>query len=166
MQMKTRAIALSGAAAVGLAGVGLAAGVALADSGSTPTPTPKSSASAAPPAAAGKAAKKGNGKGKPALAGQHILHGEFVTKNKSSVVTVDMQRGSVTAVSPTSITLKSADGFTATYAVTAGAKVRMHGGGKTIADVKVGDAATVLASKNGTALSVTKLSVGEAKKSD
>src|ERR1700730_6716369 len=47
------------------------------------------------------------------------LHGEFVVpRSGGGYQTDDMQRGSVTAVSTSSITVKSADGFTKTYQVT------------------------------------------------
>jgi len=47
-----------------------------------------------------------------------VEHGEVTIKGKDDKpVVVDIQRGQVTAVSPTSISLKSEDGFTATYTV-------------------------------------------------
>ena len=47
-----------------------------------------------------------------------MLHGEGVIEDADgSFVTVRMQEGDVTAVSATSITVKSADGYTSTYAL-------------------------------------------------
>jgi hypothetical protein len=46
--------------------------------------------------------------------------------DKTAFVTHDAIRGEVTTISPTSITVKAADGVTQTYAVTATTKVRLH----------------------------------------
>lgn len=155
MTIKKRVIAGSAVAAAGIAGAGLAAGVALADPGpASPTPTP----SASPQAVTGHGKHKGKHDG--AIDAKHMLHGEFVTKAKTGYATFDTQRGSITAVSATSISLKSADGFTATYAVTADAKVRKNGAGATITEVKTGDLARVVASKNGSTLTVKGLVIG------
>ncbi len=51
------------------------------------------------------------------------LHATWVTKNKKGVVTHEAIRGAVTALTATSITVKAADGFSQTYAVSAGTKV-------------------------------------------
>ena len=49
-----------------------------------------------------------------------VLHGEAVVEQPDgTLVTVRMQEGEATAVSATSITLVSTDGFTATYVITA-----------------------------------------------
>jgi hypothetical protein len=64
------------------------------------------------------------------------LHGEFVVqKDGGGYQTLATQSGSVTAVSSTSITVKSADGYTRTYVVNSDTKVNR--GGK-IADIKTG----------------------------
>lgn len=157
MTIKKRVIAGSAVAAAGIAGAGLAAGVALADPGpATPAPTPSASPQAA-------AHSKHKGKHDGAVGAKHMLHGEFVTKAKTGYATFDTQQGSITAVSATSVSLKSADGFTATYAVTADAKVRKNGAGATITEVKTGDVARVVASKNGSALTVKGLVIGAGK---
>jgi hypothetical protein len=72
------------------------------------------------------------------------IHGQ-VTEPKSGggYQTLDIQRGSVTAVSSSSITVKSADGFTATYAVTSSTEVNAQAAG--IATVKVGNTVEVVA---------------------
>jgi hypothetical protein len=52
------------------------------------------------------------------IGGGGVLHGEFVTpKPGGGYQTVQVQRGTATAVSSTAITVKSADGFSRTYAV-------------------------------------------------
>ena len=65
------------------------------------------------------------------------IHGQMVVpKPGGGYQTVDSQRGTVTAVNTSSITIKSADGFTKTYAVTP--KTVVEAGRDGIGDVKVG----------------------------
>jgi hypothetical protein len=48
-----------------------------------------------------------------------VLHGQVtIQKPGGGYETLDVQRGTVTAVSATSLTVKSTDGYTTTYAVT------------------------------------------------
>ncbi len=80
------------------------------------------------------------------------IHGEFVVpKQGGGYQTIDTQRGKVTAVSNTSITLKSSDGFTKTYTVTSSTIVNAKRDG--IGSVKVGDQAAVSATVSGGAAS-------------
>ena len=53
------------------------------------------------------------------LLGGTALHGDVTTNAGGSVQALVFQRGEVTAVSSTSVTLKSSDGFTGTYGVNA-----------------------------------------------
>lgn len=89
------------------------------------------------------------------------LHGEFVTgKSGGGYETVDVQNGQVTAVSTTSITVKSADGFTKSYAVTSSTIVDAQRDG--IGSVKVGNQAAVQATVTGstaTAISIEDLTL-------
>jgi hypothetical protein len=67
-----------------------------------------------------------------------VIHGQLTEpKPGGGYQTVDVQRGSVTAVSASSITVKSADGFSATYAVSSSTEVNAMAAG--IGTVKVGD---------------------------
>ena len=78
----------------------------------------------------------GPGMGGPGMGG--ALHGEFVVqKADGTYQTVDMQGGAVTAVSTSAITVKSVDGFSKSYEVTASTIVNAARDG--IASVKVGD---------------------------
>lgn len=99
------------------------------------------------------------GFGGPGIFG--AVHGQIVMpKPGGGYQTVDIQRGTVTAVSSTSITLKSADGFTKTYAVTSSTLVDAQRSG--IGSVKTGNEATVVATQNGstaTASSITDLTL-------
>jgi hypothetical protein len=134
-------IAIAGAVGAAIVGVGTAA---LATSGPTTTPgkpAPKSDH---------KTSKSADGKNHGRNAVRHALHAQWVTPNKDgkTFVTHDAIRGSVTAVSPTSITIQSADKKSETYTVTSATKVRTRTNGKgakaTISQVHVGDKAFVI----------------------
>jgi len=70
-----------------------------------------------------------------------------VTKHtrKHGDITLLVQRGEVTAVSPTSISLKSKDGYSHSYVITDRTKVREQGEAVDLSDVKVGERAMVVA---------------------
>jgi hypothetical protein len=72
------------------------------------------------------------------------LHGEFVVpKSGGGYQTLVVQRGTVSAVSSSTLSVKSADGFSATYAVGADALVNAARDG--LGSVKKGDEVSVLA---------------------
>jgi hypothetical protein len=121
------------AGALGLAGCGVAAGTPatvassdLADEAAAlqtvgfdtglaagPSPAPSASDSASDGAA------KGKGK-HPRLAvrrylRKNTLHGSVTVQGKDGVKTIAVQRGTITAVTSTSISVKSTDGFTETW---------------------------------------------------
>jgi hypothetical protein len=86
------------------------------------------------------------------------VHGEFVTPNGTGFRTLAMQRGQVTKVSSGSLTVKSADGFTRTYAVDENTLV--NAGRDGIGDVKEGDTVGVMAVVNGDPASAMRISDG------
>jgi hypothetical protein len=58
------------------------------------------------------------GKGRRALRVQlrkNVLHGEAVVQTKNGVQTIEVQRGRITAVTGTTVTVASTDGFTETW---------------------------------------------------
>src|SRR5258708_39143362 len=58
------------------------------------------------------------GGGGPAAVGPTSLHGEFVVPDGAGGYTTELtQTGSVTAISPTSITIRSEDGYSQTYVI-------------------------------------------------
>ena len=76
------------------------------------------------------------------------VHGQFVVpKPGGGYQTIDTQRGSVTAVNSTSITVKSADGFVKTYQVRSSTNVDAQRNG--IASVKTGHQVMVTATDSG-----------------
>jgi hypothetical protein len=131
-----------------------ATGVALASD--SPTPSPSGST-----AAPGQDNQKREGvpglrrhggmglRGGPGFGGglagpMGALHGEFVVpKQGGGYQTLVVQRGTATSVSSSTITVKSADGFSATYSVGADALVNAARDG--LGSVKKGDEVTVLA---------------------
>lgn len=133
--------------AVATLGVGVIAGVAVAATGTAPSTAPSSAASNSAAAKGDPVKHDGKSKGKGMLA-RRAVHGEFVVKGKDGkYVTTAAQRGAVTAVSPTSVTVRSEDGFTATYVINVDTRIRKDGEKAAIGAVKVDDTVTVLAVK-------------------
>lgn len=88
------------------------------------------------------------------------LHGELVVAGKDGkTVDVAVQRGQVTAVSPTSITLRSTDGFSRTYVLTTDSKIHVGKTTSTVADVQTGAQGAVVATKDGAAYDVRRLTL-------
>ena len=141
----TRKIAL-GVAGVVAAGVLGTAGVAAATSSDS---APAPSASATPSSSAAPSSDHPRAKrAKRALIGRG-MHGEWVVKGKDGKpVTLETIRGTVSAVSSSSVTVKAEDGFTATFATNADTKVR-GGGADSLGDVKAGAKAAVVGVKSG-----------------
>ncbi len=155
---------LGGGVAVAVA---TAVSVASIASAQSPSPQPSVSASAAAPKAPtgpgggpGFGGKRGPvGFGGLGPGSGRALHGEFVTaKPGGGFQTVDIQQGQVTAVSTSSITVKSDDGFTKSYTVTASTLVDAQRDG--IGSVKVGDTVSIAATVNGGAATATDITDG------
>ena len=84
------------------------------------------------------------------------VHGQFVVpKSGGGYQTIDTQRGSVTAVSPTSITVKSADGFSKTYQVVSSTNVDAQRDG--ISTVKAGHQVAVTATVSGSTVTASSI---------
>lgn len=81
-----------------------------------------------------------------------VLRGDLtVLRPDGTTMVIHEERGRITAVSASSITVKGADGVSATFAVTADTKVRVRLRAATIGDLKVGDRATIFGTKDGAA---------------
>ncbi|HEX5400882.1 MAG TPA: hypothetical protein VFX16_01125 [Pseudonocardiaceae bacterium] len=134
---------VAGSVALALAGIG--GGVAFAAGGSSSaTPTP---AATAHPHRAGARARLE----------RRVEHGELTVRTAKGPQVVDVQRGQVTAVSATSVTVKSRDGFSATYVVGSTSKVRAAKKQATITAVKTGDKVGVVAVRSGGVVTVRRL---------
>ena len=134
-------LAVGGAVTAAIVGIGTAS---VATSGGTLTSGDPVTASAATADRPG-----GPMRGHPMA--RRALHGTWVTRDGSDgqgFVTHSEIRGSVTAVSSTSITVKAADGFSATYVVNGDTKVRERadkkGTSSDISKIKSGDSVAVL----------------------
>ena len=80
---------------------------------------------------------------------KHVEHGSVTISTKNGDETIDVQRGTITAISSTSMTVKSADGFTLTW--TFGDKMRVLENRSTIqpSDVTAGETVGVAGEKSG-----------------
>jgi len=156
-----RPFILGGVAAAALLGGASAALAATAQTGSPPAAPRVAAATPAPPHAqpggsgqggapfgkAGRGLRRFGGPRRGAgLSG--ALHGQIVVATPSGgYQTEDIQTGQVTAVSATSVTLRSADGFTKTYAITRSTIVEAQRAG--IGSVTTGNEASLLATVSG-----------------
>lgn len=141
---KMKALVVGGSAVAALLAVG---GVAYAADATAPSSAP--AASTAQP----EKPKAAHHKGLLARA----EHGEFTARVGKQDGVFDMQRGLVTQVSATSITVKSPDGFTATYAIDPASKIREDKKAATIGDVKTGDRVQLIATKSGSTATVKRI---------
>jgi hypothetical protein len=181
---RTRTITLTlGSLAAGAILATGVTGLALADDQSTPAPTASSSAGTTSDSTAPDARRDdgrgmggrgsddrhgGPGRGMHGMRGGlmgEALHSEAVVKAEDGTITTVRQiRGTVTAVSGTSITVKAEDGYSSTFAVTADTEVRVglpergtDPSTDTMADVAVGDVAHVHGTVSGDTATATRL---------
>ncbi|MGH3738641.1 MAG: hypothetical protein ACRDT6_24010 [Micromonosporaceae bacterium] len=75
---------------------------------------------------------------RPGYLGKRVLHGELVISTKNGPRTVLVQRGTITAVDADSVTVKSADGYTLTWAFGDKLRVRQRGKQLDVSALKVG----------------------------
>lgn len=148
--LRTRKALLAGAVVVALSG----AGAALAWSAGPPSATPSPSPSASPSTPG----HEGRGATPDASQRPQFQHGESVVKKADGTFqTVLGQRGTVEAVSSTSITVRSGDGFTQAYTVNADTRVTRNG---TIADIATGDVVRVAGVRDGDTATAQRITGG------
>ena len=153
---RTRRVATAAAwVAAGALGATALTGLAVAsDRTSGATGRPAGATATGPPGSTGPGGASGRaGAARRAGVLKNLLHGQFTTKAADGTTVVDVQRGSLTAASATSITVVSTDGFSATYAVTSGTTVRKARRTVPASTLAVGDEVVVRASA-GTAVVV------------
>jgi hypothetical protein len=135
MFRRTAALVASGAVALG--------GVALL------APHPASAADRVVASLGDQAAGKGPGRLMDRADRQELRKTGHVTvtrdTKKHGTVTVLVQVGEITTISPTSVTLTSKDGYIHSYVLTAKTKVKQKGANVSPSDVKVGQKALVVA---------------------
>jgi hypothetical protein len=139
---RTTKLVAAGIGTLALAG-GIGAGVSYA---ADPTTSPTGAPSASPTAK--------QHQHRPLLA--RALHGEVTLAGPEHRV-VDFQRGTVEAVSATSLTVKSNDGFTATYVLGSQTLVHKARTAATVADIHSKARVRVLATKDGTTLTAQRV---------
>lgn len=100
------------------------------------------------------------------------LHGEFVMERDGSTVTMVIQRGVIEAVSETSITVKSTDGFSQEYTLNPDTEIRkltepaadgtfQRPADATAADLAVGDKVHIAGTKDGDAVTAVHVIAGD-----
>jgi hypothetical protein len=174
--MKLRVVlataALGAAALLGLTACGQAAGdtlspdaTALTAVGFTTDDLATSPYADPQPSASGAAATKPHplrpGRLRRELA-RHVLHGEVVVQTKDGDKTIDVQRGTVTAVTGTTVTVKSPDGFTGTWAFGDPLRVVQHGQKADKSAVKTGEEIGVAGVKNGSTVTANLIVIPKA----
>jgi hypothetical protein len=137
-----RKIAVAAAVAVAIAAVGAVAIYA----GSTANSTQQSG----PAGGFGRGAMRGPGAGSPSGA----LHGDFTVASDGGYLTERMQTGTVSAPSANSVTVKSEDGYTQTYAIDSSTE--------TPGNLANGSTVTVIAKAPAGAGTATALSIADA----
>ena len=161
--LRIRKALLAGVVALALTGTGVAIAWSASDS---PSPSPSPSESAP-------------GKPDKAQRPQHLHSESVVKKADGTFETVLSQQGTVDAVSETSVTVKSEDGFTQTYAVNADTRIvkfpapaadgtpakgddgkRLKPSEVTIAEIATGEAVRMSGVKNGDSVTAEKIVEG------
>lgn len=80
---------------------------------------------------------------------RNTLHAEAVVKTEEGTKTVVAQRGSVTAVDATSVTVKSSDGFTLTWKISDSSRVIVNRAKADLSAITVGTEVGVAGAKDG-----------------
>jgi hypothetical protein len=164
--MELPKIIFAGVSTVALAG-GIGAGLAYADTPSDePTSNPTTTATSSPaetPAAEPSGRRAQNGFRKPLVRRQlrfiaRSLHGEVTLAGEEHRV-IAFQRGAVTKVNRTSVTVKSNDGFVETYVLSDGTNVRENGDQAKLSDIDPSDRVLVVATKDDSTLNARRVIV-------
>jgi hypothetical protein len=111
-----------------------------------PTPAPSASAASAP----GGKVRKHRAAARRFLRG-NTLHGEVTVQGKDGVKTIVVQRGTVTAVTSTSVSVKSTDGFAETWTFAGKLKVVQDSKAVQTSSLKTGAEIGVAGTKDGSA---------------
>ncbi|HWC83404.1 MAG TPA: hypothetical protein VG756_25900 [Pseudonocardiaceae bacterium] len=159
MMKRTKTGLVVGAAVLAIGGIGGGVAFAAGDSG------PATPLSAALTASTSGSAPSSTAPGAPGSTPKHrkhpllrrVEHAEATLNTKQGPKVIDLQRGAVTAVSPTSVTVRSKDGYTETYAVAPTSKVRQDKKDSTISAVRTGDQVLVVGTKQGDTVTVNRL---------
>lgn len=143
---RIRRIALGGAVVLGSAGIGGASFAALSGGGASATTSTNTPATGTP--ATGTPSAKGQKVHQ--FIRRHTVDATFTIKTKNGYETLDLARGTVGSISPTSITVDSPNGSTLTASITSATKFH----NTSVNQLANGDKVGVLAS-NGVARSIS-----------
>lgn len=154
---------LAGAGGAALATSGSSSPATADSASSQASPTPSASAPGKPPSARGPIAQAPGGGGGGFYGGGigggfsgAPVHGTLVVPaSGGGYQTEDIQRGKVTAISSSSVTVLSADKYTKTYQVTGSTSVNAGHGG--LSTVKVGDQVSITATVHGSTATVNSI---------
>ena len=150
MIRRTRIILLAGATALVIAVVGT--GIAFARGTHAPSLAPSAASSTA---SAPHGMRHGHGRRGGLLA--RIEHGEATVKTGHGYQVVDFQRGTVESVNSGQLSVRSADGFSASYGVDKSTKVHTDRRSSDISQVHANDRVTVVATKAGGTATATRI---------
>ena len=162
MVKRTKTMVAAGTLALALALAGTGAGVAAAQTTSTPS-APTTAANPAPTSPAPGAKHPGTHTGTGTHTGKHrgglrrVEHGEFTVHTKTGDKVVDVQRGVVTAVNASSVTVKSTDGFSTTYPIDPTTKVHKDKKTAAVSQIATNDRVRVHAIKAGSTLTAQRI---------
>ncbi len=144
MNSRSRKAAVVGAwVTTGVLGAAALTGVAMAADSSSPSPTSAAASTSSNTGSTGGPGTARTSRLKGAL-GKRVLHGEFTVQTKNGVKVYDTEIGVVTAVSPTSVSVKASDGYTQTWTLASTTHVRANKGKGTLADLTVGETVRLL----------------------
>ena len=133
------------------AGTAVVAGLGVADAATTPHPA--------------KAAKSTKARAAGLLT--RLEHGTIVVKGpQGKPLTLVIARGTVSSVSPSSVTVTSADQVATTYAITLVTKVRQRGTGLTTASSVVSGAVEVVGVQHGSTDTARRIVIAKAETQD
>ena len=92
---------------------------------------------------------------------RHVLHASWVTKGKSGFVTHDEIRGTVSSASSQQVSVKSADGFSQTLAITSSTKFHERGD-KTVnaTNLRSGEHVIVVGTGSPSSPTATRIGIG------
>jgi hypothetical protein len=126
----------AGGALVAVVGIGGVAAVTAANASSSDSSTTQVSFGGGMPGSGGSEGTGRSGTERGGMAGVaallNALHGDFVVSSGDGTQTMRLQSGEITELSGTSMTVKSTDGYTSTYAIGSGVDVSGLATGTTV----------------------------------
>jgi hypothetical protein len=94
---------------------------------------------------------------------RNVQHGEVVVKTKNGDKTIDVQRGTVTAINSSTVTVKSSDGFTQTWTFGSPIHVIEHRASVQPGNVAAGATVGIAGTKSGGTLTAALLVIAQPK---